>query len=193
MLTEMEVKIVNKTVVDAGNASDRIQKQQPPSYLKTSDRKHKHLVDIGMDLSKYHPAVIQSLIGGGRSDIPDALQPQILKFALEAKEKHFQPKFFGYGSKLAEIIRELSGCEPRKYNKKSKEVEKKPVVVVEPCSSSSSDSSTDEDSEENLRMVIQDITDCLNEGEFEEAKELLKRNKHLLPKDVYNKIKKNIN
>lgn len=165
MLDTMCVKIVNNKVVESECAADRIAKQNKPSYLKTNDRKSQHLIDIGMDLSKYHPKVITSLIGGGRSILPEALRAQVLSFALEAIGKHFVPSIFGYNTKLHTIIKTLQD-NTRPYNKKKTDI-----------------------SGDQLKSVLNDIEDCLKEGELSEAEEILDKNKSSMPLKVYTKMK----
>ena len=166
MLDTMCVKIVNNKVVESECSAERISKQPKPSYIKTSDRKSQHLIDIGVDMSKYHPKVVNALVGGGKGLIPESLRPQILAFALDCVSKHFCPSMFGYGTKLVEIIKTVTEKPTRTYTKKEHVTEKE------------------------LKDVLDDIQSCLEEGEITECEDLLEKNKKILPTKVYTKLKK---
>jgi hypothetical protein len=164
MLDAMCVKVVNNKVVEGDCTAERIAKQPKPSYIKTSDRKSQHLIDIGVDMSKYHPKVVSALVGGGKSVVPDSLRPQILAFALDCVSKHFVPSMFGYGTKLVEIIKTITEKPTRTYTKK---------VAV---------------SEQEIKNVLDDIQECIEENELEEALDLLKRNKAIIPVKIFNEM-----
>lgn len=164
MLPTMTVKIVNDKVVEASCTAERIAKQEKPSYLNTNDKKIKHIIDIGVDLTKYHPATIKSLVGGGRQKyLPDNLKKQLLPFAIECSQKNFTESHFGYGTKLGNLIRSVNG-QPEKVKSKKKIV----------------------------KSVLDIIEKFVEEERFDEANHFLEQNKLAIDSDIYQEIKKSI-
>ena len=118
MLETMKITIVDDCVVEANPKNEKKKQQQElPSYIK-DNRKTKYLTDIGMDLTKYHPTVINHVVGGGRKEIPENLKPQLIEFAVDAKTKNFQPRMFGHGTQLDRLIKQTYNIKPRQHKKK---------------------------------------------------------------------------
>ena len=187
------VKIVNNRVVC--DATEELQKHEKAEKERVSEmiknkKKMQHLTGIGMDLTKYHPTVLRTMIDGGRNTdrIPDALKHQLINFANEAHVKGFNPSIFGYNTTLHKFIKTVHKIPKRKYIKKQVnfagggQAENKVI-----CESSSSESSSEE-SETDLDGVLSEVEDNLQGGNIPAVKKTLKKYKHRIPKEYYKKI-----
>ena len=191
------VKIVNNRVVC--DATEELQKHEKAEKEKTSEmiknkNKMHHLTGIGMELHKYHPTVLRTMIDGGRSSekIPDALKHQLINFANEAHVKGFNPNIFGHNTTLHKFIKTVHNIPKRKYIKKQVnfqgggQAENIKMDIKEVSSESSSSSSSE--SETDLDGILSGVEDDLLGGNIPAVKRKLKKYKHRIPKEYYKKI-----
>jgi hypothetical protein len=175
----------NKVICD--NSVD-VKKEEQIKHAEgvKNKKKYNHLADIGMDLQKYHPTIIRTMIDGGRNfKIPDNLKNQLILFANEAHQKGFNPSLFGYNTTLHKFIKTVHNIPKRKYNMKGGSHLKKEE-------SSSSSSSSEEEEETDLDAVLSDVEDDLKGGRISDVKKKLKKYKHRIPVAYYNGIMKSI-
>jgi hypothetical protein len=190
MLEKCMVKVLsNKVVCD--NAVD-VKKEEQVRHAESvkNKRKYTHLEGIGMDLTKYHPTIIRTMVDGGRDfKIPEQLRNQLVLFANEAHEKGFNPSLFGYNTTLHKFIKEVHNIPKRKYVMKGgAKTRAKPVE----SSSESESSSSESESETDLDAVLSDVERDVKGGRIGEVKKTLKRYKHRIPPSYYNGIMKSI-
>jgi hypothetical protein len=192
------VKVVNNRVVC--DAVEELQKHEKAEKERVNEmiknkRKMQHLTGIGMDLTKYHPTVLRTMIDGGRSSdkIPDGLKHQLINFANEAHVKGFNPSIFGYNTTLHKFIKTVHKIPKRKYIKKQvdfrggHQVENIKIDIKEASGESSSS-----ESETDLDRVLSEVEEDLNGGNIPAVKKKLKKYKHRIPKEYYKKIMENI-
>jgi hypothetical protein len=198
MIDKCLVKIIsNKVVCDTANELKRheSEKREKMDEMIKNKRKMNHLVGIGMDLHKYHPTVLRTMIDGGRNfKIPDDLKYQLINFANEAHVKGFNPSLFGYNTTLHKFIKTVHKIPKRKYVRKMMptfdgkgnidNIELKVIEEDEPINNS--------ESETDLDDILSEVEDNITEGRIEEVKMKLKQYKHRIPKDYYKKIMKSI-
>jgi hypothetical protein len=182
MIEKCFVKIVsNKVICDNQVDSKKVEKDRNDESIKNK-KKLSHLNGIGMDLEKYHPTIIRTMIDGGRNfKIPENLKQQLILFANEAHQKGFNPSLFGYNTTLHKFIKTVHNIPKRKYSVKGKGVE-----IPKKKEESESESETDID--EILSSVESDIEG----GRITAVKSKLKKYKHRIPANYYNKIMDNI-
>lgn len=184
------VKIVNNRVVcDATQELEKLEKEEQVKVSEMIKNKAKmnHLIGIGMDLSKYHPLILRTMIDGGRSSekIPDTLKHQLINFANEAHIKGFKPSMFGYNTTLHKFIKTVHNIPKRKYIKKHVAFQGGNIqldVQEEVSSSSSSESETD------LDGILSDMEEDIKGGNIPAVKKTLKKYKHRIPKEYYKKL-----
>ena len=182
MLEKCLVKIVSNKVVCDNNVDVKKEEQIRHAESVKNKQKYNHLADIGMDLQKYHPTIIRTMIDGGRNfKIPEQLKNQLILFANEAHQKGFNPSLFGYNTTLHKFIKTIHNIPKRKYNMKNK-----PIVKKESSSESSSESETD------LDDVLSDVEKDIEQGRISEVKKKLKKYKNRIPVAYYNGIMKSI-
>ena len=185
MIEKCLVKIVsNKVVCDNQIDIKKVEKVRSHDNVKNK-KKYSHLEGIGMDLDKYHPNIIHSLVDGGKKKIPESLKHQMIAFAKEAFEKGFNPTIFGHQTILDKLIKTVHNIPKRVRKVKGKGQEVKPVIKEE-------SSSTDE-SETDIDEVLSEVEEDLNNGRIKEVKLKLKKYKHRIPTNYYNQIMKSIN
>jgi len=189
------VKIVNNRVVcdavEELQKHEKAEKERVSEMIKNKKKMH-HLTGIGMDLTKYHPTVLRTMIDGGRNTdrIPDALKYQLINFANDAHVKGFNPAIYGYNTTLHKFIKTVHKIPKRKYIKKQvsfqggHQVENK--AVCESSSESSSDSETD------LDDILSEVEEDIKGGNIPAVKKKLKKYKHRIPKEYYKKIMQTI-
>lgn len=191
------VKIVNNRVVC--DATQELQKHEKAEKERVSEMiknkgKMQHLTGIGMDLSKYHPTILRTMIDGGRSSekIPDALKHQLINFANEAHVKGFNPSMFGYNTTLHKFIKTVHNIPKRKYIKKQVAFQggniQLDIQEITSCSSSSSSS----ESETDLDGILSEMEEDIKGGNIPAVKKTLKKYKHRIPKGYYKKIMESI-
>lgn len=194
MIDKCLVKVIaNKVVCDLTTDIKKHEKKEKDrmSEMVKNKLKLNHLEGIGMDLTKYHPTIIRTMIDGGRNfKIPENLKYQLINFANEAHIKGFNPSLFGYNTTLHKFIKNINKTPTRKYVKKQNNTKGKGIpeniAVEESSSNSSSDSETDIDN------VLSDVEKDLKGGNISEVKKKLKKYKHKIPKEYFNKIMKSI-
>lgn len=207
MLIKCRVKIINNKVVceNDNKLSEKINKKAELintgfGYIKNKD-KLKHLLDIGVDLDKYHPSILKVVCDAGRdSKLNSVIKPQLELIAKEAHGKGFEPSIFGYDNKLHKTVKSVSGYIKRKYNKKSTPaktastppIKTQPKKEVKGGHLSASDSDSNSDSDSDLDEVLSEIESDLEAGEITDAECKLKKIKHKLPKKIYKKLSKSI-
>ena len=175
MLIKCRVKIVNNKVVCENDKKlmDKIESKKEIinegfGYIKHKD-KLKHLLDIGVDLDKYHPSILRVVCDGGRdSKLMDVIKPQLEMIA-----------------KFHKTVKNISGHVSRKYNKKKAPVMKTPIKEIKGGHLSESD---DEDVDEILSGIESDI----EAGELTDAETKLKTIKNKIPKKIYKKLSSTI-
>jgi hypothetical protein len=192
MLIKCRVKIVNNKVVCENDKKlmEKIESKKEIinegfGYIKHKD-KLKHLLDIGVDLDKYHPSILRVVCDGGRdSKLMDVIKPQLEMIAKESHDKGFMPSTFGYNHKFHKTVKNISGHVSRKYNKKKAPVMKTPIKEIKGGHLSESD---DEDVDEILSGIESDI----EAGELTDAETKLKTIKNKIPKKIYKKLSSTI-
>lgn len=193
MLVKCRVKIVNNRVV-CDNEKKLIEKIEHKKdiinngygYIRNKD-KLKHLLDIGVDLDKYHPSILRVVCDSARdSKLNEIIKPQLELIAKEAHGKGFLPSTFGYNNKLHKTIKTVSGYVKHNYKKKAnKPIEKMPVKTpIKGGHMSESDTDIDD--------VLSEIESDLEAGEITDAENKLKTIKNKIPKKVYKKISSTI-
>ena len=191
MLIKCRVKIVNNRVVcdSEKKLTEKIDKKKDLinegyGYIKHKD-KLKHLLDIGVDLDKYHPSILRVVCDAGRdSKLTEMIKPQLEMIAKESHEKGFVPSTFGYNNKLHQTIKSISGMPKRKYNKKNI-IAKKPSKTTkkpEPKKEIEGGHLTD------LDDVLSEIESDIEAGEITDAESKLKRIKSRIPEKTYKQI-----
>jgi len=195
MLIKCRVKIVNNRVVcdSEKKLTEKIDKKKELinegyGYIKHKD-KLKHLLDIGVDLDKYHPSILRVVCDAGRdSKLTEMIRPQLELIAKESHEKGFVPSTFGYNNKFHKHIKTISGKPKRKYNKK-RVVSKKPSKPMEKAEAKTEIKGghlTDIDD------VLSEIESDIEAGEITDAESKLKRIKKRIPEKTYNTIMSSI-
>lgn len=193
MLVKCRVKIINNRVV-CDNEKKLIEKIEHKKdiinngygYIRNKD-KLKHLLDIGVDLDKYHPSILRVVCDSARdSKLNEIIKPQLELIAKEAHGKGFLPSTFGYNNKLHKTIKTVSGYVKHNYKKKTnKPIDKTPVKTpVKGGHMSESDTDIDD--------VLSEIESDLEAGEITDAENKLKTIKNKIPKKVYKKISSTI-
>lgn len=193
MLVKCRVKIVNNRVV-CDNEKKLIEKIEHKKdiinngygYIRNKD-KLKHLLDIGVDLDKYHPSILRVVCDSARdSKLNEIIKPQLELIAKEAHGKGFLPSTFGYNNKLHKTIKTVSGYVKHNYKKKTnKPIDKTPVKTpIKGGHMSESDTDIDD--------VLSEIESDLEAGEITDAENKLKTIKNKIPKKVYKKISSTI-
>jgi hypothetical protein len=193
MLIKCRVKIVNNRVVcdNEKKLTDKIEHKKHImnegfGYIKNKD-KLKHLIDIGVDLDKYHPSILRVVCDSARdSKLNDVIKPQLQMIAKEAHGKGFSPSQFGYNNKLHKTIKSVSNYVKHSYNKKGgkEPVKTQPKTTVKGGNMSESESSSNED----LDDVLSEIESDLEAGCVTDAENKLKTIKNKIPKKVYKKL-----
>lgn len=194
MIEKCLVKIVaNRVVCDTTNELKKHEKDKRDKMdeIVKNKRKLNHLVGIGMELSKYHPTVLRTMIDGGRNfKIPDDLKYQLINFANEAYGKGFNPSLFGYNTTLHKFIKTVHKIPKRKYVRKMMpsfdgkgNINNIELKIIE-----EDDVINNTESETDLDDILSEVEDNINEGNITEVKKKLKQYKHRIPKDYYKKI-----
>lgn len=185
MIEKCLVKILsNKVVCDNTTETKKEAKIKHDEAVKNK-QKFSHLVGIGMDLDKYHPTIIRTMIDGGRNfKIPENLKQQLILFANEAHQKGFNPSLFGYNTTLHKFIKTVHNIPKRKYTIKGKGQDVK--------SKKEESSSESEESETDLDAVLSDVESDIKGGRINQVKLKMKKYKHRIPATYYNEIMKNI-
>ena len=185
MIEKCLVKILsNKVVCDNTTETKKEAKIKHDEAVKNK-QKFSHLVGIGMDLDKYHPTIIRTMIDGGRNfKIPENLKQQLILFANEAHQKGFNPSLFGYNTTLHKFIKTVHNIPKRKYTIKGKGQDVK--------SKKEESSSESEESETDLDAVLSDVESDIKGGRINQVKLKMKKYKHRIPTTYYNEIMKNI-
>jgi hypothetical protein len=196
--------INNKVVCENDNKlSDKINKKAELintgfGYIKNKD-KLKHLMDIGVDLDKYHPSILKVVCDAGRdSKLNSVIKPQLELIAKEAHGKGFEPSIFGYDNKLHKTVKSVSGYVKRKYNKKQIPTKKPSSPLVKAPTKKEvkgghlTESESESDSETDLDEVLSEIESDLEAGEKTDAECKLKKIKSKIPKKVYKKLRESI-
>jgi hypothetical protein len=195
MIDKCLVKIVsNRVVCDTTNELKKHEKEKRDKMneIVKNKRKMNHLIGIGMDLSKYHPTILRTMIDGGRNfKIPDDLKYQLINFANEAHVKGFNPSLFGYNTTLHKFIKTVHKIPKRKYVRKMMptfdgkgKVDTIELKVIEDVD--------DIESETDLDDILSEVEDNITEGKIDEVKKKLKHYKHRIPKEYYKKIMNSI-
>jgi len=188
MIEKCLVKVIsNKVICDSVSDTKKYEKHEKDKMNEMIKNKKKlsHLEGIGMDISKYHPTIIRTMIDGGRNfKIPENLKNQLISFANEAYTKGFNPSLFGYNTTLHKFIKTVHKIPKRKYVKKGGN------IAVKSSSESSSESSSQ--SETDLDGILSDVENDLKGGNIKGVKDKMKQYKHRIPKAYYSKIMKNI-
>jgi len=189
MIEKCFIKVVgNKVVCDNQVETKKIEKERSDENIKNK-KKFAHLVGIGMDLDKYHPTIIRTMVDGGRNfKIPENLKQQLILFANEAHQKGFNPSLFGYNTTLHKFIKTVHSIPKRKYNIKGKGVEVVAPVKESPKRKVESESESETDIDDILSSVESDIEG----GRINAVKLKMKKYKHRIPVNYYNKIMENI-
>ena len=188
MLEKCLVKIVSNKVVCDNNVDVKKEEQMKHAESVKNKKKYNHLADIGMDLQKYHPTIIRTMIDGGRNfKIPEQLKNQLILFANEAHQKGFNPSLFGYNTTLHKFIKTIHNIPKRKYNMKGGAVKKVKEVIQD-----ESESECTTQSETDLDQVLSDVEDDIKGGRISDVKKKLKKYKHRIPVAYYNGIMKSI-
>ena len=202
------VKITDNKVVC--NTNDKVGTQPTAELQIKNKQKLNHLTGIGMDLTKYHPSILRTMIDGGRNviKIPDHLKRQLIDFAKEAHDKGFNPSLFGYNTTLHKFIKSVNEIPKRPYIKKHVRFNKGGLVnpsniVLEvkeapsnsicsrdraSSSSESSSESSSSESETDLDGILSDVEADIKGGKISAVKKKLKKYKHRIPPTYYKKI-----
>lgn len=197
MLNKCFVKVINNKVV-CDNDENTTLKNMDTKKLKLYENfpyiknKHKleYLLNLGVQLDKYHPSILKSIIDNGREHkIPKDIKEQQMKdIAMEAGSKGFSPSIYGYNNKLHKNVKLATNHIKRKYERKQpiKKPINKPIKKVVECSSSSEEDETDIDE------ILEDIIKDLNNKENKTAMKKLNKIKNKIPSEVYKTIIQNI-
>jgi hypothetical protein len=187
MLEKCLVKIMsNKVICESQAATKKEEKIRHEEAVKNK-QKYAHLVGIGMDLDKYHPTIIRTMVDGGRNfKIPENLKQQLILFANEAHQKGFNPSLFGYNTTLHKFIKTVHNIPKRKYSMKGKGLEMKLIVKEKPVSES------EEEEETDLDAVLSSVESDIEGGRLSVVKAKMKKYKHRIPASYYNEIMKSI-
>lgn len=189
MIEKCLVKILSNKVVCDNTVETKKEAKIKHDEAVKNKQKFSHLVGIGMDLDKYHPTIIRTMIDGGRNfKIPENLKQQLILFANEAHQKGFNPSLFGYNTTLHKFIKTVHNIPKRKYNIKSKPKEVKSVIKEKPIT----ESEESEESETDLDAVLSDVESDIKGGRINQVKLKMKKYKHRIPTTYYNEIMKNI-
>jgi hypothetical protein len=190
MIQKCSVKIIGNKVVCDNITTEKEQPNVEVKNFKNKD-KLKHLIDIGMDIKKYHPTILRTMIEGGRNfKIPETLRNQLILFATEAHEKGFNPSLFGYNTTLHKFIKSVHKIPKRKYIMKKKQGGMMTPIKKEQIQSSSSSSSSESDTD--IEDVLEGIEDNLQGGRITEVKQALKKYKNKIPDVYYKTVLKSI-
>jgi hypothetical protein len=189
MIEKCFVKIVgNKVICDNQVETKKIEKERHDESVKNK-KKFAHLIGIGMDLDKYHPTIIRTMVDGGRNfKIPENLKQQLILFANEAHQKGFNPSLFGYNTTLHKFIKTVHSIPKRKYVIKSKG-EGLMVPVKEKEKKKQKEES---ESETDIDALLSSVESDIEGGRINLVKTKLKKYKHRIPTNYYNEIMKNI-
>ena len=192
MLVKCRVHILNNRVV-CENDKKLMEKNDEKKNLLNDDygyiknkNKLKHLLDIGVDLSKYHPSILRAVCDSAKDyKLNDDVKPQLQQIAKESHEKGFIPSTFGSGSKLHKQIKTITGHIPKKYKPRIINPNKTPTKTQEK-------KTVEGGSITDLDEILSEIESDLEAGEITDAESKLKAIKHKIPKKVYTKIKSTI-
>jgi hypothetical protein len=199
MLIKCRVKIVNNRVVcdNEKKLTEKIEHKKDLlnegyGYIKNKD-KLKHLLDIGVDLSQYHPSILRVVCDAGRdSKLNEIIKPQLELIAKESHDKGFVPSTFGYNNKLHKHIKTLSGHVKHKYTKKPKSLKTPlPMPNKTPSKKEVKGGSITED-DIDVDEVLSEIESDIEAGEITDAENKLKTIKNKIPKKVYKKLSSTI-
>jgi len=193
MLIKCKVKIVNNRVVCDNEAkiTDKLEHKKDIinngyGYIKNKD-KLKHLLDIGIDLDKYHPSILRVVCDSARdSKLNEVIKPQLELIAKEAHGKGFQPATFGYNNKLHKTIKSVSGHITHSYKKKAVKPIVKEPLKPQVKGGHLTDSDTDIDE------ILSEIESDIEAGCITDAESKLKTIKKKLPKKLYKKLSSTI-
>lgn len=188
MIEKCQVKILtNKVVCDTPIKEGAKRVEKIDNEFVKNKKKFIHLVEIGMDLDKYHPTIIRTMIDGGRNfKIPEQLKHQLATFAHEAFQKGFNPSLFGYNTTLHKFIKTVNNIPKRKYTMKGKGAS----AVVEPPTEA--ESSSEEEEETDIDAILSEVESDLENNRIGEVKAKIKKYKHKIPVQYYNTIMKSI-
>ena len=189
MIEKCQVKILSNKVICDSKIEDKTKENKEDKLRKYENiknkKKYEHLIDIGVNIDKYHPTVIRNLVDGGRIKVPDNIKPQITEFTSEAHQKGFNPALFGYNTTLHKSIKQVHNIPTRKYITSSK---KQGGDIIEKVSDVNST-----DSETNMDDVLSDIETDLKTGNIKDVKKKMKQYRHKIPASYYTAIMKNVN
>jgi hypothetical protein len=193
MIEKCFVKIVgNKVVCDSNVETKKIEKERNDENVKNK-KKFSHLIGIGMDLDKYHPTIIRTMVDGGRNfKIPENLKQQLILFANEAHQKGFNPSLFGYNTTLHKFIKTVHSIPKRKYNIKGKGVEVVAPIPVKEIAKKKVEIKDESESETDLDDILSSVESDIEGGRIKAVKLKMKKYKHRIPVNYYNKIMENI-
>jgi hypothetical protein len=187
MIEKCQVKILsNKVICDTPIKDGAKRVEHIDNDFIKNKKKFVHLVEIGMDLNKYHPTIIRTMIDGGRNfKIPEQLKHQLATFAHEAFQKGFNPSLFGYNTTLHKFIKTVNNIPKRKYNMKGKgaSADVAPPTDVETSS---------EEDETDIDAILSEVESDLENNRIDEVKIKIKKYKHKIPPQYYNTIMKSI-
>ena len=187
-------RVSNKVVCDNQRDVKKVEKVRYNEYSKNNS-KYKHLEGIGMDLTKYHPNIIHTLVDGGKKQIPEAQKHQFIAFAKDAYEKGFNPTLFGRNTalhKFIKIVHNIPTNKPRRktYIKGRGQGQVIKPIVKEIKPKEESESSTE--SETDIDDVLSEVEEDLRNGKINEVKLKLKKYKKKIPTNFYNQIMNSI-
>jgi hypothetical protein len=191
MIEKCQVKILsNRVVCDTPIKDGAKRVEKVDNDFVKNKKKYIHLVEIGMDLNKYHPTIIRTMIDGGRNfKIPEQLKHQLATFAHEAFQKGFNPSLFGYNTTLHKFIKTVNNIPKRKYNMKGKGAS---AQVIAPPTDAEASSEEDEEEETDIDAILSEVESDLENNRMGEVKAKIKKYKHKIPTQYYNTIMKSI-
>ena len=181
MIDKCLVKVVSNKVICDIKKHEKNEKSRVSDIVKNKI-KLSHLEGIGMNLDEYHPSIIKVMIDAGKSKVPEHIKNQLVTFAKEAHAKGFNPSIFGRNTTLHKFIKTVHNI--------PKQIRKQKVKGSGNVTNNSPTSSTEE--ETDIDGVLSDVEKDLKGGDIKKAKNNLKRYKHKIPKEFYNKIMDNI-
>ena len=189
MIEKCFIKVVgNKVICDSQVDSKKIEKERNDENIKNK-KKLGHLTGIGMDLNKYHPTIIRTMIDGGRNfKIPENLKQQLILFANEAHQKGFNPSLFGYNTTLHKFIKTVHNIPKRKYNIKGAGQ----AVIVPNKEIAKKKKEPESESETDMDAILSSVESDIEGGRINAVKLKMKKYKHRIPANYYNEIMKNI-
>jgi molecular chaperone DnaK (HSP70) len=198
------VRVINNKIIcenDENNLIQNLDKKKLTIYENYPYIKNKHkleyLINLGVQLDKYHPSILKSIIDNGRDHkIPNEIkETQMKEIAMEAGKKGFSPSIYGYNNKLHKNVKIATNHIKRKYNKK---VVNKPVIkggnklIIKPVNKPVIVLSSSEEEDTDIDEILSDIEDDLKNNKHKNAVKKLNKIKNKIPIEVYKNITQNI-